>query len=151
MKLACVLLSNEVKPALLAAKTLQQKSGYSINIYLQTSENLANSDTLNEFITFAKKSDVVLIHLMDGKRSFPYFDHVASILYDMLVPLFALDAQFDPEIILSSTVNKEDYKIIQEYLSAGGVESYEALLCFLANHFADGDFKVNLPKQATLA
>jgi hypothetical protein len=43
MKLACVLLSNEVKPALLAAKTLQQKSGYSINIYLQTSENLANS------------------------------------------------------------------------------------------------------------
>jgi cobalamin biosynthesis Mg chelatase CobN len=147
MKIACVFLFNEINPAILAAKTLRQKTQYSLDMYMKTPENLANPSALREFENFAKKSNIVLMHLSDGKKGFPSFDHVASILSDLLVPFFASDVQFDPEIILSSTVDKEDYKIIHEYIKSGGVENYENLLYFLANHFADGDFKVNPPKQ----
>jgi cobalamin biosynthesis Mg chelatase CobN len=146
MKIACILLFSEIKPAILAAKTLKQKNDYSLEICLKTQENLTTPYALDEFVSFAKKSDIVLMHLSDGKKSFPSFDHVASILSDLLVPFFASDVQFDPEIILSSTVDKEDYKIIHEYIKSGGVENYENLLYFLANHFADGDFEVNPPE-----
>jgi cobalamin biosynthesis Mg chelatase CobN len=151
MKIACIFLCSEIKPTILAAKTLQQKTKYSLEICLKTPEDLATSGALNEFVSFAKKSNIVLMHLSDGKKSFPCFDKVVWSLSDMLVPLFASDIQFDPEIILSSTVDKEDYKIIYGYIKSGGVENYENLLYFLANHFADGDFEVNPPKQMNMA
>jgi cobalamin biosynthesis Mg chelatase CobN len=128
-----------------AAKTLCQKTGISIDIYLRTVEDLSSLSNLSEFINFAQKAHIVLMHVTDGKNNFPEFDRVASILSTNIVPLFASDAQSDPEIVLSSTVDKKDYQKIFEYLKFGGTENYENLLCFLANHYADGNFEVNPP------
>jgi cobaltochelatase CobN len=147
LKVAFIMLSNEIESTILAAKAIHKKTGVSINIYPRTAENLANPNSLNEFINFAKKSDVLIMHLMGGKKGFPGFDQVTFALCDKLVPIFASDVQSDPEIVLSSTVDKKDYQTIQEYIKYGGVENYENLLCFLANHFADGNFEVNPPKQ----
>ncbi|MFA5572064.1 MAG: hypothetical protein WC046_05615 [Candidatus Bathyarchaeia archaeon] len=144
LKIACILLSNQIDHIILAVKNIYQKTGIPIDICLLTAENLSNSVNLREFLNFAQKSHIVLLHLVDG-NSFPEFDQVTSILSTKLVPLFASDAQFNPEIVLSSTVDKKDYRKIFEYLKFGGTENYENLLCFLANHYADGNFEVNPP------
>ncbi len=150
LKIACILLSDQIDLILSAAKTIYLKTGISIDIYPQTAENMANLSNRCEFLNFARKSHIVLMHLLDGANSFPGFDQVTSILSAKLVPLFASDNQSDPEVVLSSTVDKKDYQIISEYLKFGGTENYENLLCLLANHYADGNFEVNPPKKRFL-
>jgi cobalamin biosynthesis Mg chelatase CobN len=150
LKVALIFLQKQVEIVKLAAKTVYQKTGISIDICPRTAENLANPPDLNDFINVAKKSHIVLINLMDGKKGFPGFDQVVSALGDNLVPLFASDVQSDPEIVLSSTVDKKDYRIILDYIKSGGAENFENLLCFLANHYADGDFEVTPPIELPL-
>lgn len=151
LRIALIVLSNEVKPIILAAETIRKKTGFSIEIYHRTAESLANSDSLNEFLKLAQRSHVMLMHTIGGAKGFPEFDRVASALSDKLVPVFASDVQSDPEIVLSSTVDIKDYRTIYEYIKSGGVENYENLLRFLANHFADGNFEVDPPKQMSIA
>jgi cobalamin biosynthesis Mg chelatase CobN len=150
LKVTLVMLPNQLQLANLAAQAVYQKTGVSIDIYHRTAENLVNTTDLNEFIYTAEKTHIAIIHLTDGKKGFPGFDQVVSALGDNLVPLFASDLQSDPEIVLSSTVDKKDYRIILDYIKSGGAENFENLLCFLANHYADGDFEVTPPKELPL-
>ena len=148
--MAFVILPNEVETVTLAVKAIRKKTGVVVEVRPRTTEDLADSNRLDEFIRFAQGSHVVLMHLMGGKKGFTGFDRVMSTSRDMHIPVFASDVQSDPEVVASSTVGQNDYQTIHQYIKCGGVENYENMLLFLANRFACGTFEVNPPKQMPL-
>ncbi|MEM0488949.1 MAG: cobaltochelatase subunit CobN [Candidatus Bathyarchaeia archaeon] len=150
MKVAFIALSHEVKIITLAIKSVIKKAGIPIDVFLQTAEDMADQQKLDEFIDFARRSNIVVMHLMGGKKSFTGFDGVVSALREVNVPLFVSDVQFDNEVASCSTVNQDDYQKIHQYISYGGLENYENLLIFLANRFAGGHFEAKPPKKMPL-
>jgi cobaltochelatase CobN len=150
MKIAFITFSNELESVVSAANALQKKNSISFEIYPLTVDDLSESGCLENFLNFAKHSNITLMYLMGGKKNFVQFNKVASVLRDKQVPLFAADIQSDPEVSADSTVTKEDYQLILQYIKCGGLENYEQLMLFLANRFAGCNFEVNKPKKLPL-
>jgi cobaltochelatase CobN len=67
-----------------------------------------------------------------------------------MYPSLSRSVPFDDEYLTTSTVDKNDYGTIQQYLKWGEAENFENLLLFLANRFTGSDFKINPPKQFPL-
>jgi len=147
MKIAFITLSNETKSIVLAANAIQKKINTPLEVYPRTTDDLLETECLNNFLHFAQHSDITLMYLMGGKKNFTNFDKVASVLRDKHVPLFVADIQPDPEVSADSTVTHEDYHLILQYIKCGGSENYERLILFLANRFTGCNFDVNPPKE----
>jgi cobaltochelatase CobN len=146
VKIAFVMLAHEIEPIVLAVKSINKKLDVTMEVCSRTVEDLTDPNNLEEFARFAQSSNVVLVHLMGGKKGFAGFDHAISPLRDLHVPVFTLDIQGDPEVVAASTVNQNDYQTICQYIKYGGVENFENLLLYLANQFANGVFEANTPK-----
>ena len=150
MKFALVMLSHDIESALSATKALIKQKGLTMEVCLRTVEELTNPERLDEFVQFAKTSNIVLMHLMGGKKNFSGFDRIITTLSEMHVPFFGSDVQSDREVVSPSTVNQTDYQTIYQYIKCGGVENYENLFLFLANRFTGADFDVKPPKPLPL-
>ncbi|NLE04838.1 MAG: cobaltochelatase subunit CobN, partial [Crenarchaeota archaeon] len=150
MKVALVILSHEIESVVLAAKSIVKKNKTKIEVCPRTVDDLTNPDCLDEFVKFAKQSNVVLMHLMGGKKNFPGFNRIITALSEMRIPFFGSDVQSDPDVVTCSTVDQNDYQKIYQYIKCGGVENYENLFLFLANRFTGAVFEAKPPKPLPL-
>jgi cobaltochelatase CobN len=147
MKIACVFLSDGIELIVLAANAVTKKVNVELEVCPRTVDDLTKPEVLEKFLNFAQKSHVTLMYLMGGKKNFTNFDRIASVLRDNNVPLFAADIQSDPEVSTASTIDKEDYQKILQYIKCGGPDNYSNLLLFLANRFAGSNFDAKSPKK----
>jgi len=129
-----------------AVKSINKKIGNVIKPYLRTGGDFRDFGSMDEFIQFAQKSHVTIVHLMGN---LPEFDKLTSSLKTAGVPLFASTSFFGPnkEYKSASTVEQEDYRNIFKYLNYGGKKNFENLLLYLANRFTGADYAVNAPER----
>lgn len=150
LKVAFIVLPHEVEIITLAVKAVVNKTGIPMDVLLQTAEDLADQQKLVEFINFARRANVVIMHLMGGKKGFTGFDLIVSALREAHVPLFASDVQSDIEVSSCSTLDRDDYQKIHQYINYGGLENYENLLIFLTNRFGSFHFEAKPPRKMPL-
>jgi len=128
-----------------AVKAINEKMGNVITPYLRTGGDFRDFGSMDEFIQFAQKSHVTIIHLMGN---LPEFDKLTSSLKTAGAPLFASTSFFgqNKEYKSTSTVEQEDYRNIFKYLNYGGKKNFENLLLYLANRFTGANYAVNAPE-----
>jgi cobaltochelatase CobN len=146
VKIALVMLAYEIEPVMLAVKNIKEKLNVDIEVCPRTTQDLLDSNNLTNFISFAQTSNAVIVHIMGGRTNFPGFDQAIAPLRGFHVPVFTADIQSDPEVMAASTLDKNDYQTIYQYLKNGCVENFENLILFLANRFAGGNFELSPPK-----
>ncbi|MCW4006374.1 MAG: cobaltochelatase subunit CobN [Candidatus Bathyarchaeota archaeon] len=89
---------------------------------------------LDEFIQFAKTTDITLVHLMGD---LPDFDTLVSSLKTVGAPILITGSFFaqNKKYRELSTVEEEDYQKAFRYLNYGGKKNFENLLLYLSNRF----------------
>ncbi|MCW4044364.1 MAG: cobaltochelatase subunit CobN [Candidatus Bathyarchaeota archaeon] len=138
---------SDTAPFIAAVKSINEKTGDTIKAHIQTGGDFRDFGTLDEFIQFAQKAHVTIIHLMGN---LPELDKLVSSLKAAQVPLFVSTSYFgkNAEYQRISTVAKEDYETIFRYLNYGGKKNIENLLLFLANRFTGASYEVRGPEQS---
>jgi len=135
-------------PFLSATASITERLGNVVETCFRTGGDFRDFGSLDEFIAFARKSHVTLVHLMG---ELPDLDLLASELKNAGVPLFVSTSFFGPNMKYRnlSTVEQEDYKEIFKYLNYGGKKNFENLLLYLANRFTGASYKVKAPQPPT--
>ena len=136
----------DATPFIAATTSIKEKLGDVFDTCLRTGGEFRDFGSLGEFIEFARKSHVVIVHLMGD---LPEFDLLVSSLKSAGVPLFASTSFFGPNLKYRdvSTVEQEDYKEIFRYLNYGGKKNFENLLLYLANRFTGASYEVKAPER----
>ncbi|MCW4021879.1 MAG: cobaltochelatase subunit CobN [Candidatus Bathyarchaeota archaeon] len=150
MKIALIVLSHETSLVTMAVKNLTKKRITTIEVCPRCVDDFEDPKCLEEFINFAKNSQVAVMHIMGGRKSCKNFDRIMAAIREAKVPVFASGVQVDQELVGLSTVDKNDYQTIREYLKSGGMENIENLLLFLANCYDGKTYEVAPPKQLPL-
>jgi cobaltochelatase CobN len=133
-------------PLISAVKSVNEKNGEIVKTYLRTGGDFRDFGKLEDFIQFAKKTHIALIHLMGD---LPEFDSLVSSLKTAGVPVLVASSLLrrNKEFMSLSTVDPEDYRKIVEYLNYGGKTNFENLLLYLANRFTGASYEVAAPEQ----
>jgi len=139
----------DVVPLISAIKAITEDKGEIVEVCLRTGGDFMQPDKLEEFIQPAVESQLLIIHLHGGERSFPEFDRFMSSLEGRGVPIHAqaLPVEQDIELMNLSTVDKADYQRISRYINYGGTENFKNLLLYAANRFAGADYEVGEPER----
>jgi cobaltochelatase CobN len=139
----------DVVPLISAIKAITEEKGEVVKICLRTGGDFMEPDKLEEFIQFAAASQLLIIHLHGGEKSFPEFDRLMSSMEGRGVPIHAqaLPIEQDIELMKLSTVDKDDYQRISRYINYGGTENFRNLLLYVANRFAGAKYEVGEPKR----
>jgi cobaltochelatase CobN len=139
-------LPTDAIPFISAVKSINEKNGEIVKTYLRTGGDFRDFGNLEDFIQFAKKTHIAIIHLMGD---LPEFDRLLSSLKDASVPVLVASSLFrrNKEFMSLSTVDQEDYRKIVEYLNYGGKKNFENLLLYLANRFTGASYEVSAPEQ----
>ena len=138
---------SDVFPLISAAKALLEEDV--VEVCLRTGEDFVESGKFEEFVEFARRAHLLIVHLHGGKRSFPEFDRLMSLLEGSDVPIHAqaTATEHDVELVGISTVGEEDYRRISRYLNYGGEENFRNLILFAANKFAGASTEFEEPKR----
>ncbi|MCW4046884.1 MAG: cobaltochelatase subunit CobN [Candidatus Bathyarchaeota archaeon] len=133
-------------PFILAVKSIKNKLGEAVKTFFRTGGDFRDFGNLDEFIQFAQKSHVTLVHLMGD---LPEFDLLVSSLKSAGVPLFVSTSFFgqNQKYRDISTVEQEDYREIFKYINYGGKKNFENLLLYLANRFTGTSYEVAAPER----
>ncbi|MBT0159901.1 cobaltochelatase subunit CobN [Candidatus Bathyarchaeota archaeon A05DMB-2] len=133
-------------PFIAAVKSINERLGDIVKTKIQIGGDFRAFGSLYEFIEFAQKSHVTLVHLMGD---LPDFDLLVSSLKSAGVPLFVSTSFFGQNLKYRniSTVAQDDYKEIFKYLNYGGKNNLENLLLYLANRFTGANYEVKAPEQ----
>ncbi|MCK9440525.1 MAG: cobaltochelatase subunit CobN [Methanothrix sp.] len=135
---------SEISPLASAFRELLEEMGDFAALHPITGESLSRTKQLEDH---ARRSDLVIIRLHGGKKSFPGFDRLISLTRGAGALLHVQDASsIDPELVNVSTVGDAYQKIFQ-YISFGGRENLRNLLLFLANRLDNATFLVSEPKM----
>ncbi|MFZ7138517.1 MAG: cobaltochelatase subunit CobN [archaeon] len=107
-------------------------------------ETSQTSSNIDEFIEFAPKSNIVILHLMSEP---PEFNKLITCVKDAGVPVAVVASSFrqNKDYLKLSTVNTEDYHNILFYINYGGQTNFENLLFYLANRFVGTSCNVDVP------
>jgi len=133
-------------PFIAAAKSVNETKGEIVKTFLQTGGDFRDFGNLDEFIQFAKKSRLVIVHLMG---ELPEFDLLVSTLKDAGVPIVVASSVLgqNKEFKSLSTVDKKDYQKIVKYLNYGGKKNFENLLLYVTNRFTGANYEVDPPER----
>ncbi|MCW4017812.1 MAG: cobaltochelatase subunit CobN [Candidatus Bathyarchaeota archaeon] len=136
---------SDTKPFMSALQSVNQRFGDVITARLWSGGDFGNGDIKNfenidQFIQFAKTSDVTIIHLFSSR---PEFDPIVSLLKSFNVKLFVICS--GSQILLDSTNEQKDCQNIYGYLKYGGKKNFENLLLFLLNRFVADSYAVAPP------
>ncbi|XHH10529.1 MAG: cobaltochelatase subunit CobN [Candidatus Bathyarchaeia archaeon] len=101
---------------------------------------------IEDFTSFAKNSDVVIVHLMGSS---PEVELFIAQTKTAGVPCFVSSASpaRTRELIKHCTVEPQDYQTISKYLSYGGKNNLANLLLYLANRFTGTNYTVVSPES----
>ena len=135
-------------PFISATASINERLGNAVEACFRTGGDFRDFGSLDEFIEFARKSHVTLVHLMG---ELPDLSLLASELKNAGVPLFVSTSFFGPNLKYRdlSTVEQEDYKEIFKYFNFGGKKNFENLLLYLANRFTGASYEVKAPQPPT--
>jgi cobaltochelatase CobN len=133
-------------PFISAVKSINERTRETVKTCLRTGGDFRNFGNLDDFIQFAQKSHVTLVHLMGD---LPEFDLLVSSLKSSGVPIFVSTSFFGQNLKYRniSTVEQEDYKEIFRYLNYGGKKNFENLLLYIANRFTGASYEVKAPER----
>jgi cobaltochelatase CobN len=136
----------DAMPFISAVKSINEKNGEIVKATLRTGGDFRDFGNLEDFIQFAKKAHMTIVHLMGD---LPEFDKLISALKESGTPVLVASSIFgrNKEFMTLSTVEHEDYRKIVEYLNYGGKKNFENLLLFLTNRFTGASYEVNAPEQ----
>jgi cobaltochelatase CobN len=136
----------DAMPFISAVKSVNEKSGATVNACLRTGGDFRDFGDLEEFIQFAKKAHVAIIHLMGD---LPEFDRLLSTLKESSIPVVVVSSLFgqNKDLLSLSTVEQEDYWKIVDYLNYGGKKNFENLLLYLANRFTGANQEASVAEQ----
>jgi cobaltochelatase CobN len=139
-------LPTDAIPFISAVKSVNERTGEVVKTCLRTGGDFRDFGSLNEFIQFAQKSHIVIIHLMGD---LPEFDQLISSVKDAGVPVLVASSLFgrNKEFMSLSTVDQEDYQNITRYLNYGGTKNFENLLLYLVNRFTGANYEVCAPEH----
>jgi cobaltochelatase CobN len=131
-------------PLVSATDSVNQRFGDVVNVRLQSGISSNDFENMDEFIQFAKKSHVAIVHLMGA---FPHYDEFVSAMNDAHVPLVVVSSNKDQPSVC--TVEQKDKQRILKYLQFGGKPNFENLLLYLANRFTGSSYEVCPPENIT--
>ncbi|MEM2098602.1 MAG: cobaltochelatase subunit CobN [Candidatus Bathyarchaeia archaeon] len=137
---------SDATPFIAAVNAVKQRIGNIVEARIQTGGDFRDFGTLDEFIQFAQKAHITIVHLMGN---LPELDKLVSSLKSAHVPLFVGASFFgkNKEYESISTVEQEDYNRIFKYLNYGGKRNIENLLLYLANRFIGANYDFRQPEQ----
>jgi cobaltochelatase CobN len=100
---------------------------------------------IEDFISFARNSHVVIIHLMGSTGE---IDRLIAQMKTAGVPCFVSSASLarNRELMKLCTVDSQDYQTIYKYLSYGGKNNLANLMLYLANRFTGTSYDVVAPE-----
>jgi len=135
-------------PFISATASINERLGNAVEACFRTGGDFRDFGSLDEFIEFARKSHVTLVHLMG---ELPDLSLLASELKNAGVPLFVSTSFFGPNLKYRdlSTVEQEDYKELFKYFNFGGKKNFENLLLYLVNRFTGASYEVKAPQPPT--
>lgn len=138
-----------VIPLVSAVRSITEEKGETIEVSLRTGEDLTEHSKLEEFIQFAREAHLVIMHFMGGKKSFSGFDKFMSSLEGRGIPIHAQGTatEHDIELMKLSTVDRDDYQKISQYINYGGTENFKNLLLYVANRFAGAEYELGEPEK----
>ena len=133
-------------PFISAVKSVNERIGTVIKAYFRTGGDFRDFGNLDDFIQFAQKSHIVILHLMGD---LPEFDRLISSLQGAGVPFVVASSisRRDTEFMSLSTVDQDDYRKILRYLNYGGTKNFENLLLYLANRLTGANYEVSAPER----
>ena len=134
----------DVVPLISAVKAITEEKGEVIKVCLRTGVDFMQPDKLEEFIRFAQKSHLVVMHFMGSEKSISEFDRFMSSLEGKGIPVHAQAMTMEQDIGLMKlcTVDRDDYQRISRYISYGGTENAKNLLLYAANRFTGTEYEV---------
>jgi cobaltochelatase CobN len=135
-------------PFISAVNAINKRTGTeTVNALFRTGGDFRDFGTLDEFLQFAKKSHVVIVHLMG---ELPEFEQLLSTLKDYQIPVAVVYSVVERNKSLQylSTVEPKDYHKIIEYLNYGGKKNFENMLLYFANCFTGANYDVKSPEPA---
>jgi cobaltochelatase CobN len=143
LKLAFVAtMITDTVPLISAIKSVNQRLGDVANVRLKTGITSKDFHNMDEFIQFAKKSHVAIVHLMGP---FPDYDNFVSSMKSANVPMLVVSPnKTQPSVC---TVEPKDKQRILKYLRYGGKKNFENLLLYLANRFTGSNYEVSPPEK----
>ncbi len=150
MKVVFVGFSHELSHLTSVVKSIANNHGIKIDLLARPPESISDSDTFNAFLKSAQGADIALMHLMGGRSCLSHFDRIIASFREWELPVFVESVPFDEECATLSTVGKDDYDTIHQYIKCGEAVNFESLLLFLLNRFTGSDFTVNPPKRFPL-
>jgi cobaltochelatase CobN len=129
-------------PLISAVESVNQRFGDVVKVKLQSGIAEQDFHKMDEFIEFAKKSHVAIVHLMG---TFPNYDEFVSTLKQANVPMLIVSPnKTQPSVC---TVEPKDKQRIMKYLRYGGKKNFENLLLYLANRFTGSSYEVDPPEK----
>ncbi len=132
----------DTAPLISAIKSVNQRLGDVVNVRLKTGVTPQDFSNMDEFIHFAQKSHLAIVHLMG---TFQDYDKFVSSMKNFNVPLLVISPnKTQPSIC---TLEPEDKEQILKYLQYGGKNNFENLLLYLANRFTGSNYEVLPPKK----
>jgi len=136
----------DAAPFIAAVKSINKRKGEIVKTFIRTGGDFRDFGNLDEFIQFAKKSHIVIVHLMG---ELPEFDLLLSSLKRAGVPIVVASSVIgqNKEFKSLCTVDKKDYQKILRYLNYGGKKNFENLLLYVANRFTGANYEVSPPEQ----
>ncbi|MCW4016519.1 MAG: cobaltochelatase subunit CobN [Candidatus Bathyarchaeota archaeon] len=143
LKLAFVAtMITDAAPLISAVTSLNQKFGDILDVRVKVGISSQDFDGMDEFIRFAKKSHVAVVHLMG---TFQAYDVFVSSLRSVNVPMLVVSPNKDQPSVC--TVEPKDKQRILRYLMYGGKMNFENLLLYLANRFTGSCYDVCPPEK----
>lgn len=133
-----------------AAAKLAEKYSSEIEICLRNPYDLKkDEEAFADFTAEIKDVKLLLVTLHGGKSTFPELDRLAEEAKRAVVPLHAQETADEPdiELIALSTVEKDVFKKISEYIRYGGSSNYKNLFLYVASIFSDANYDFEEPKQ----
>jgi cobaltochelatase CobN len=135
-----------------ALKSVNEKFGAAVTARLWSgadfeSGEIKNLKKIDEFLQFARDSDVVLVNLLGSCLE---IDQAVASLASSAVNVFVVSGGKKKEPHGPSTVNAEDWQTLLDYLKYRGNKNFENLLLFLANRFTGSTYPVSPPTPPQL-
>ncbi|MEQ4489106.1 MAG: cobaltochelatase subunit CobN [Dehalococcoides mccartyi] len=135
---------SDVMPVVSAVSELAEENPGKFEICLRSREDLAEDGKLEEFLDSAREANIIIMHFMGGKKSFPNFDGFMAALEGSTAVLHLQGTASEKGLELAqlSTLNEADYQAVSSYIHYGGKENFLNLFRFLSNRFSGSRFDV---------
>jgi len=134
-------------PAISAVKTINEKTPNTLELCLRTGGDFRDFGALDDFINYAKKANVAIVHLMGD---LPEFDKLVEALKSTNVPLMVSAPFFGgKDQTKFTTVQIEDKQKIFFYINYGGKKNFENLFYYLSNRLMGTNHDYEAPTKPT--